>query len=163
MRAFLCLFAVLFLFTSQTTLADKIYRWVDADNQVHFGSQPPAQNLQAEEVVLRIQQPSASAISNTKASADASSDVNGNSTKPSTTSPKKDAANGAKPAVAITPSIDPELAERNCRIAKEQKQNLSENFNRRFQQADGSYRQLTDAERTAKTQQMDEVIKQYCN
>ena len=157
MRAFLCLFAVLFLFTSQTTLADKIYRWVDANGQVHFGSQPPAQNLQAEEVVLRIQQPSAAAIS--KESNDTSSDVNGSSSKPSS---KKDVVKDAEPVAPAAPSIDPKLAERNCRIAKEQKQNLSENFNRRFQQADGSYRQLTDAERAAKTQQMDEVIKEYC-
>lgn len=150
MRTFLCLFTALFLFTSQAALADKIYRWTDANGQTHFGSQPPESVNQSEEVILRTQRPSANTdvTTNNNTASTANGSVNNNKETPEE--------------AAVVPSIDPELAARNCRIAKEQKQNLSENFNRRFQQSDGNFRPLTDAERATKTKQMEELIKQYC-
>src|SRR5690554_7175126 len=143
MRAFMYLFAVLFLFTSQASFADKIYRWTDAEGQVHFGSHPPAQSKQTEEVVIRVQPSSSTAASKTNDSADTNAETN--------------AKNEEKQAQVqnenTEPAIDPEIAARNCRVAKEQKQLLSENFNRRFQQPDGEVRPLTDAERTSRLKQ----------
>ncbi len=153
MRAFMYLFAVLFLFTSQASFADKIYRWTDAEGQVHFGSQPPQQDNQAEEVKLRVHKPSSPTDTDTTNSAAGSEDKS-----------SKNEVNAEESVNKMTyePAIDPEVAARNCRIAKEQKKLLSENFNRRFQQPDGSVRPLSDAERTARMKQMDDVIKQYC-
>ena len=154
MRAFMCLFAVLFLLSSQTVMADKIYRWTDANGQVNFGSQPPEQTSEAEEVFLRVQKPSSSTDTNT-----------GSDIKATSTAVKAEAGsntNEAEQQTAEKPTIAPEVAARNCRIAKEQKQTLSENFNRRFQQPDGSVCPLTDAERATKLKQMDDAIKQYC-
>lgn len=146
MRVFMCLFAALFLLTSPASLADKVYRWTDDNGQVHFGNRPPAHNQQAEEMVIRTHTPS------------------------STPAPEEDAKTGqannksaeAEPATEEKPSIDPEIAARNCRVATEQKKLLSENYNRRFKQPDGEVRPLTDAERNSRLKQMNAAIKKYC-
>lgn len=156
MRAFLYLLTVLILFASQSSFADKIYRWTDDNGQIHFSSHPPTQTEQAEEVLLRAYKPSTNSKTNTHS--DTSADSNNNTV----------AANNIKEQpkeqpVAAKPVIDPEVAARNCRMAKEQKQVLSENFNRRFNQPDGSSRPLTDEERSSKLKQMDDLIKQYCH
>lgn len=152
MRAFMYLFAVLFLFTSQASFADKIYRWTDANGQVHFGSHPPAQTKQTEEVVIRAHSPSSTGTNKADGSADTKTKTNA----------KNEAEPAQEQAANTEPAIDPELAARNCRVAKEQKQLLSENFSRRFQQPDGDVRPLTDAERAARLRQMDEAIEKYC-
>lgn len=146
MRVLLSLLTALFLFTSQNSVADPIYRWTDADGQVHFGSHPPAQDKPAEEVKLRVQQPSSSSATPTNTETSATS---------------SDATAESEP-VSEEPKVDPVVAERNCRIALNQKQTLSENFNRRYKQPDGTVRPLDDAERAARIKQMDEAIKQYC-
>lgn len=152
MRAFMYLFAVLFLFTSQASFADKIYRWTDAEGQIHFGSHPPAQSKQTEEVVIRAHSPSSTGASKANDSADSKAKTNA-----------KDEEKQAQVQNENTePAIDPEIAARNCRVAKEQKQLLSENFSRRFQQPDGEVRPLTDAERADRLRQMNEAIEKYC-
>lgn len=146
MRVLLSLLTALFLFTSQNSVADPIYRWTDADGQVHFSSHPPAQDKPAEEVKLRVQQPSSSSATPTNTETSATS---------------SDATAESEP-VSEEPKVDPVVAERNCRIALNQKQTLSENFNRRYKQPDGTVRPLDDAERAARIKQMDDAIKQYC-
>ena len=157
MRTLLCLFTALFLFISQTALADKIYRWTDADGQTHFGSQPPEQIRNAQELNLRVQQPSAS-TANVADSSPSSTDSDQSNKDPEQAAEQ---ANADQPEPA-KPTIAPEVAARNCRIAKEQLEQLSVNFSRRYSQADGTVRPLTDAERAAKTQQMNEAIQKYC-
>ena len=146
MPVFLSLLTALFLFTSQSSVADPIYRWTDTNGQVHFGSHPPAQDKPAEEVKLRVQQPSSSSATSTNTETSATSSNATAESEPATEEPK----------------VDPVVAERNCRIALDQKQTLSENFNRRYKQPDGTVRPLDDAERAARIKQMDEAIKQYC-
>lgn len=149
MRTVLCLLTALFLLASQAALASKIYRWVDADGQTHFGSQPPEQVHNAEELNLRIQPPSSTGQTTTENSTNGSAESSEQPTDEAQAEPTK-------------PAIDPEVAARNCRLAKERIDQLSVNFNQRYKQADGTVRPLTDAERAAQTKQMNEVIQKYC-
>lgn len=148
MRSVLLLITALLLSTAPAQ-AEKIYRWTDADGQVHFGSQPPREvNLQAESVELRVQRgatPASTVPTQPKATTEAG---------------QAEATTG-KP-VALQPSVSKEQAEKNCQQAREYKQALNEAANRRFQMPDGSFRPLTSAERDEQNKDVDELIRQYC-
>src|SRR5690554_598760 len=88
MPVFLSLLTALFLFTSQSSVADPIYRWTDANGQVHFGSHPPAQDKPAEEVKLRVQQPSSSSATSTNTETSATSSNATAESEPATEEPK---------------------------------------------------------------------------
>jgi len=148
MRSVLLLITALLL-SAAPAQAEKIYRWTDADGQVHFGSQPPREvNLQAESVELRVQRGA------TPASAEAAQ-----STAETAAAARETTA--SKP-VALQPSVSKEQAEKNCQQAREYKQALNEAANRRFQMPDGSFRPLTSAERDEQNKDVDELIRQYC-
>lgn len=123
--------------------ASKIYRWKDADGVVHFGSEPPQDQPQAERYQLRVQ-PSSQPVENT--------------------APKEEKAAPQVKTETITmpASIDAETAKQHCAQAKSQKVMLSENFNRRYKQEDGTYRPFNDEQRAAKIAEMDKLISVYC-
>lgn len=149
MRSVLLLVTALLL-SAAPAQAEKIYRWTDADGQVHFGSQPPHELSQpAERVELRVQR--------------AASPANAAPAQPGATAAteSKEPASTAKPAT-LQPSISKEEAEKNCQQAQAYKQALNEAANRRFQMPDGSFRPLTSAEREQQNKEVDELIRQYC-
>lgn len=135
--------------------AEKVYRWTDAKGQVHFSSQPPRNQSNAEALTIKGQPQLGSAPSATT-----SEPNTGSSTQ--TTATTQDGKIKVEDKTKIPAGIDEKQAKENCRIATEHKKNLSENYNRRYQQADGSYRPLTDGERTDQNAKMDDVIKKYC-
>ncbi|MEN9465979.1 MAG: hypothetical protein RL217_2160 [Pseudomonadota bacterium] len=128
--------------------AEKIYRWTDAKGQVHFSSQQPRDNS-AEKLNIKGQPQLGSDAPVEGAAATAPSASDGQPAK-------------AENKTAVPASIDAKQAQENCRIATEHKKSLSENYSRRYQQADGSFRPLSDSERSEQNTKMDEMIKKFC-
>ncbi len=131
--------------------AEKIYRWTDAKGQVHFSSQPPRDN-NAEKLNVKGQPQLGSDAAHAAAPATALTNAATND----------GTAANSQSKTTIPASIDAKQAQENCRIATEHKKNLSENYSRRYQQADGSFRPLSDSERSEQNAKMDEMIKKFC-
>lgn len=142
MRPILFLLTAILLTGNTTVQAGKIYRWTDENGQTHFGSHPP-QELQNKAESVQIRTPRAT---------------------PSAPQPATDttAPAPATTAVTLTPSISAEQAAAYCQQAREQKQALAENFNRRFRMPDDTFRPLTDDERAQQNKAADDLIRQYC-
>ncbi len=117
---------------SHTALAEKIYRWVDEDGQVHFSSQPrrgvddDTYNVQINRVIppqLEEESP-----------------------------PEEETISG----------VSVEQAQSLCANAREVKELLSSELNRPFTREDGTVRPLTDEERKSKLEAANQRIKDYC-
>lgn len=144
MRHFLI--AVILTVSSLITpvLAEQVYRWTDEKGQVHFSSHPPRS---LEEDVYRFRVDKAADAPPAKPAPEASAEKNNSTTKKSAES---------------TPKIDPVKAKEYCQQARDAKTKLSANFNRRYQQEDGSVRPLTDKERADMMKRANESIQAYC-
>ncbi|MGB1091139.1 MAG: DUF4124 domain-containing protein [Oceanobacter sp.] len=141
------LWILLLLGISVSSLA-QVYRWVDEQGQVHFGSQPPEQQLNsAENYRLRVPSSAQSA----PAAAEAKDGTEGQMSA----SPEQVTAETKN-------KVSAEKAAEYCQQARQNKKILSSNSSRRFQQADGSFRPLTDDERSQTIKKTDDVIQQYC-
>lgn len=126
--------------------AEKVYRWVDENGQTHFSAQAP-RTLDQDIYKVRVSK----AAENSAVSAPASI----------VTETKKQAEQEQQ-GEAENSAIDPKQAKVFCQQAKEARQKLSENFNRRYTQPDGSARPLTDKERASMIKQADAAIAGYC-
>ena len=128
------LLLVALLLIPAVTFAGKIYRWVDAQGQVHFGEQPPQGSA------ATAHRPALSKSAGTP-----------ESSKPA--SPAPAVASAAAPAAApITAEAKAKAAKeakaKNCVAAKERIQFLETNTAHRIQvpQKDGSTARMTDEE-----------------
>ncbi|WP_420592255.1 DUF4124 domain-containing protein [Bacterioplanoides sp.] len=124
--------------------AEKVYRWTDENGQVHFSSQPP-RGLNEDVYKFRVDK---AADAPPPKPVDVSAETNKTAIK-------------AK-AAEQQPEIDPKEAKKYCQQARDAKVKLSENFNRRYKQKDGSVRPLTDKERADMMKQANESIAAYC-
>jgi hypothetical protein len=120
---------------SHTALAEKIYRWVDEDGQVHFSSQP-RHGIDQDRYDIKFDkveapQPGSSEIDKTQES-DSSVSM-----------------------------VSEEKARELCENAQEIKEQISDP-SLYFRQADGSVRPLTDEERKSKLETANQRIKDYC-
>ncbi|MFC3681239.1 DUF4124 domain-containing protein [Bacterioplanoides pacificum] len=125
------------------TAAAKVYKWTDENGQVHFSSQPP-RGTDNDVYQLRLDKvptPPAPAAEKTA---------------------EKKSAIDSDDSVELKPEIDPKVASQYCQQAKQAKQQLSENFSRRYKQDDGSVRPFTDKERADMMKRADDAIKSYC-
>lgn len=138
---------LLFSVFSASANAGKVYRWVDANGQVHFGSQPPPeQRNQAEQYHIQVQPVSSSATSTS------ATDGKGDDEKMAEEEDK---------AVLNTP-ISAEKSKEYCNNAREFMVALQSGNNTRFQQEDGSVRPFTAEERSSKEKQALRIIDQFC-
>ena len=143
--------AIAALITTHTgeSLAGKVYRWVDADGQVHFGSQPPPeQRTEAEQYHVQVQQPSSTPprVLNTD-QASATQDES---------EEEQIEENSGKGAVSA------EQAKEYCQKAKDFMLAMQGSHSKRFKQDDGSYRPFSEEERKAKQQKAQEIMEQFC-
>lgn len=125
--------------------AEKVYRWTDENGRVHFSSQPP-RSLNEDVYKFHVDK---------AADAPPPKPVEA-STETSKTAVKTKATEQQQPEIA------PKEAKKYCQQARDAKVKLSENFNRRYQQEDGSVRPLTDKERADMMKQANESIAAYC-
>ncbi|MBM96887.1 MAG: hypothetical protein CMI09_13705 [Oceanospirillaceae bacterium] len=148
LTSILALSVLMFLSYSEQSMAGKVYRWVDANGQVHFGSQPPPeQRTLAEQYHVQVQQASPG----------------------STTTPQAkgsgDAATGSdeEEKIVLNSGVSDEQSKEYCQNARQFLTTLQGNSSTRFKQEDGSIRPFTAEERQSKEQQALEMIDQFCS
>ncbi|MFY9178718.1 MAG: DUF4124 domain-containing protein [Venatoribacter sp.] len=143
MRFLILTCALCGLVFSSASMAEKVYRWVDANGQTHFGNRAPDSN-KAEEIDVKPLPTTALSPVKTKTQ-----------TEPQDSE--------SETTYTVPASVTAAQAKQYCQDAKAQKQLLSSANNRRFKQADGSFRPFTDAERSNLLSKMDEMIQAYCH
>ena len=163
MKLIASLLTLMLLSVTNTTLAEKIYRWTDENGQTHFGNQPPKSKVkQAEEV--KIKTPAGSATNNSSATNDGSVTTNADANNAQANAKAKNEKNQKALAEQVLPkTISDEDAAANCNIARQGKEALGLSHNTRFQQKDGSFRPLSTEERTTKEKEVAELINQFCS
>ncbi|GGY46115.1 hypothetical protein GCM10011297_18680 [Bacterioplanes sanyensis] len=121
-------------------LAEKIYRWVDENGQVHFSSQP-RRGVDQDRYDVRIDRVEPPAEQ---------------------TETETDSNETPQQETAATSGVDDAQAKELCDNARRVKDLISTNFSRRYRQEDGSVRPLTDEERKSKLETANQRIKDYC-
>ncbi|WP_226704100.1 DUF4124 domain-containing protein [Microbulbifer elongatus] len=145
-----------------TAQADGIYKWVDENDVVHYGSQPP-QKEQVEVVKapksarFRQWQEEQQALT-AKRKMETAADADQPSTQASPTTPnsKKESAN--------TQPSEAEMAARaqRCRSAQQRLQELQSHARVREVDANGNYRVLPEEERQQRIQRTRQIMQTNC-
>jgi len=140
------LLALLTVFASgytSATQAGQVYRWVDDNGQVHFGSQPPPeQRTTAEQYKIQTSQPA---------------------TPPPPPATEKEAPSDEEgEIITLNPGVSKEQAKEYCQKAQDFMLAIQGSYSTRFKQEDGSFRPFTKEERTAKEKQAMEMMDQFC-
>lgn len=147
MQSFLTSLSLVIFCLAGSTHAEKVYRWVDENGQTHFSSQAP-RTLDQDLYKVRVSKAAKDSGVKTKSAADKKEKV-------------PQAADDKQTELEKS-GIDAKQAAVFCQQAKKARQKLSENFNRRYTQEDGSARPLTDKERANMIKQADAAIAGYC-
>ena len=132
---------------SEPSIAGKVYRWVDENGQVHFGSQPPPeQRTQAEQYHVQVQKAAPTAIKAPPAEA-SSNDM---------------AGSDEAEKIVLNSGVSEEESKEYCQNARQFLTTLQGNSSTRFKQEDGSVRPFTAEERQSKEKQALEMMEQFC-
>jgi len=144
-----------------TVQADGIYKWVDEDGVVHFGSQPP-QKEQVEVVKApkserykRWQEEQQALLTQKKMATAAKTENDAASTQPEPQATRESADDR---------TAEAEMAARaqRCRSAQQRLQELESHARVREVDASGSYRVLPEEERQQRIQQTREILQTNC-
>jgi hypothetical protein len=128
--------------------AAQVFKWVDDKGQVHFGAMPPESKTQKAEVYeVKVMPPSNSPVTSSS----------------QTPEGKQDDPTEENKVTELKGSVSAEDADQYCKQGRDYKQTLSGSANRRFTQADGSVRPLSDEERAAEQKKADDIIARYCS
>ncbi|MDO6681268.1 MULTISPECIES: DUF4124 domain-containing protein [unclassified Oceanobacter] len=140
--------ALLLTILLSSPLQAQVYRWTDANGQVHFGSQPPRdQQVKAEAYEVQVSRPEAGQV------ADAAAPANG---KPENEAQQPDPDAGK-------PKVSKEEADSRCQQGQQYMNQLSSNYSRRFKDAEtGEFRPLSDAERQREQDKARKIMADYC-
>ena len=126
------------------SFAAKIYHWVDEKGQAHYSETPP-RNITSKKLEVR-------AAGTGSAQSSASSDPSATKKKVSEKKSEKE----------IKSQHTPEEKAQYCQQSRDLIQNMNGNSQRRFEQPDGSFRKLTEAEIADYRSQAQAGIKAYC-
>lgn len=135
---------------SCNAIAAGAYRWVDAQGQVHFSDQPPADLGSAERVNIKVSSDHPVAQPVSAKTATAKQEQPTIPSKPQTRSEK------------ATQKAQDEQRAANCRTAKANLEAFNRNHSMRFTLPDGSVRPLTAEERAERVKRSEEAVKEYC-
>ncbi len=138
--------SIVFSALLSTSHATKIYHWVDEDGRSHYSETPPRET-QAETLNIR--------------AAGRGSAASASSSK----TPVKKKAEVEKPIEeeSLTAEHSPEDKAKYCQQSQTLLQRMNGNTQRRFEQDDGSYRKLNQAEIADYKAQAQTGIASYCN
>lgn len=128
-----------------TSYAAQIYRWVDADGQPHYSENPPRE-IEAE-------------ILNIRATGSGSA---GSATTPNTSKPAAKPKSPKTEEKSLTEEHSPEDKAKYCQQSRDLLQRMNGNTQRRFEQPDGSFKRLTQADIADYLSQAQAGIKSYC-
>lgn len=131
--------------------AAKIYHWVDDKGQPHYSENPPRE-IQAKELNVR-------AAGTGSAGSSSALSASKNKTKAATKSVKKTSDEEQ----SLTAEHSPEEKAKYCQQSRTLLQSMNTNTQRRFEQPDGSYRKLEQAEIADYQAQAQSGIERYCN
>ena len=137
--------SLVFTFLLPTAHAAKIYHWVDDDGRPHYSENPPRE-IQSEALNVN-------ATSKGSAGSSATSSASKSATKPAKTN------NEDK---SLTAEHSPEKKAEYCQQSRALLQQMAGNTQRRFEQPDGSYRKLEQAEIADYRAQAQTGIDSYC-
>ena len=147
LTSILALSVLMCLGYSEPSIAGKVYRWVDENGQVHFGSQPPPeQRTQAEQYHVQVQKAAPNAINAPPAEA-SSNDM---------------AGSDEEEKIVLNSGVSEEQSKEYCQNARQFLTTLQGNSSTRFKQEDGSVRPFTAEERQSKEKQALEMMEQFC-
>lgn len=136
-----------FSLSVSTSQAAKIYHWVDEKGQPHYSENPPRE-IQAQELNVRAAGNGSAASVTSSTSAPA---------KKAATKPESSEEQG------LTAEHSPEDKAKYCQQSQTLMQQMSTNTQRRFEQPDGSFRKLTEAEIADYRAKAQAGIDSYCN
>lgn len=134
--------------TLATSHAAKIYRWVDDKGQPHYSENPP-RDIQAEALNIR--------ASGTGSAGSAVTSSAPSSSKKVTSAVKESATE------SLTSEHSSEDKAKYCQQSRDLMQQMNTNTQRRFEQPDGSFRKLDQAEISDYRTQAQTGIENYCN
>lgn len=143
-------FLIGFIFTAlvSTSHAAKIYHWVDDNGQPHYSEKPPRE-VSSETLNIR---PAGTGTASSSASSSAP-----------TATKKKAEVDKSNEEEGLTAEHSPEDKAKYCQQSRALLQQMSGNTQRRFEQPDGSYRKLNEAEIADYRSQAQAGIDSYCN
>jgi hypothetical protein len=131
---------------SSTSHAAKIYHWVDEQGRSHYSENLP-RDKQAEAMNVKpagTGSPSSSSVSSSQKTN------------------KDNAAKTTTDAKTLKAEVSAEDKAKYCQQSRQLLQQMNGNVQRRFEQPDGSYRKLTEAEIAEYKAQAQEGINNYC-
>jgi len=134
--------------TLATSHAAKIYRWVDDKGQPHYSENPP-RDIQAEALNVRSSGTGSAGSAATSSASSSSKKVKNTIKEPA--------------AESLTSEHSSEDKAKFCQQSRDLMQQMSANTQRRFKQADGSFRKLEQAEIADYRAQAQAGIENYCN
>lgn len=139
----LCLAGLL----AQAALAQQVYRWTDAEGEVHYTATPPPGGQAAEQMRLKV--PKGSAAAPAPAAAPP---------------PAAQTGAGAAPAAkASQPAESPEYRREQCAKARANVERLQSTPGAKFRREDGSYQRYSAEERERMIAEAREVESEYCD
>lgn len=142
----LLMLSFIFFALLPTSHATKIYHWVDEDGRSHY-SEKPSREIQSETLNIR-------ATGTGTASSSSSS---------KTSNVKKEIKVETAEEKSLTIEHSPEDKAKYCQQSRTLMQRMNGNTQRRFEQPDGSYRRLEQAEIADYKAQAQSGIESYCN
>lgn len=136
-----------FSFLISTSHAAKIYHWIDEKGQPHYSENPPRE-VKSEALNVRA-----------TGTGSAGSAIGSRSTKATTTKPKTTDENNEE---SLKSEHSPEDKAKFCQQSRNLLQQMNGNTQRRFEQEDGSYRKLEQAEIADYKAQAQSGIERFC-
>jgi len=139
------------LFSSATVLAGKIYKWTDAEGNVHYGSEKPA-DAPAEKMTVDTSKTGvnrgADALDNLKQQVDDEAEK------------VKEEGIPAQPPV---PSLPMKEVKKRCQNAKQDLATIQSRGQLRERDEKGEIRYVSDEEKQRRTKAAKKRVKEYCN
>lgn len=135
--------SLVFTFLLPAAHAAKVYHWVDENGRPHYSENPPRE-IQSE----------ALSVSATGTGRAATPSTSKSATKPAKAKDEKE---------SLTTEHSPEDKAKYCQQSRDLLQQMAGNTQRRFEQPDGSYRKLEQAEIADYRAQAQTGIDSYCN
>lgn len=141
-----CVILLLALGIALPAAAAEVYRWTDAQGQVHFGATPP-RGVSAERVDLRVSRPASGGDRAAAGSAPSAGGSAGDGTPDEPVSPQRDVA----------------FERQQCEAARNNLEVLRNGgTNRRFRDADGNVVRYTEEELAREIARLEEIASRYC-
>jgi len=139
------------LFSSAAVLAGKIYKWTDAEGNVHYGSDKPA-DAEAEKMQ----------VDTSKTGVDRGANALDNLKQQVDDEAERIKEEGIPPEPPV-PSLPMKEVKKRCQAAKQDLATIQSRGQLRERDANGEIRYVSDEEKQRRTKAAKQQIREYCN